>query len=399
MSPTSKRAEQAGLDKESNLLPNDPPHWLVRGSAWLVIALFAAILVASVIVHVPETIRCPCVLVPEAGADPIQSPRRAVVRQVRVAEGRQVAAGDELFVLSSEEIGDLDVQERTLGEDMDSRQQDLKRSETADAADLDMKDHEIAQADDEVRFRQSTVAVERDLAARVEKLQKLGIYSETDLILRRLEVEGSEKDLSVAERSRELLKLQRKQMADEQTRIHSGRTSEINKLGIHLDSLKRELQDSNQGLISIRAPYDAVVLSLSASNPGSVVQSGQELCQLGRADGMLKVRLLLPETGLPRLAVGQRIRFFADAFPYQRYGTLSGTLTWISPSAVVSRDGQQFIALASLDRNSFSSGDRAGQLRVGMRGEARIVVGSRTLIEYALEPVRQLTENLASPTR
>jgi membrane fusion protein len=399
MSPRAKRAEQAGLDKESTLLPTDPPHWIVRGTAWLVIALFAAILLVSVIVHVPETIRCPCVLVPEAGADPIQSPRRAVVRQVRVTEGRQVAAGDELFVLSSEEIGDLDVQARTLGEDLDSRQQDLKRSETADAADLNMKDHEIAQADDEVRFRESTVAVERDLAARVEKLQKIGIYSETDLILRRLEVEGSEKDLSVAERSRELLKLQRKQMADEQTRVRSGRASEINKLGIQLGALKRELEDSNQGLISIRAPYDAVVISLSASNPGSVVQSGQELCQLGRADGKLKVRLLLMETALARLAVGQRIRFFADAFPYQRYGTLSGTLTWISPSAVVSRDGPQFIALASLDRKSFSSGNQPGLLRVGMKGEARIVVGSRTLIEYALEPVRQLSENLGSPGR
>jgi hypothetical protein len=29
-----------------------------------------------------------------------------------------------------------------------------------------------------------------------------------------------------------------------------------------------------------------------------------------------------------------------------------------------------------------------------MKGEARVVVGSRTLIEYALEPVRQLRENL-----
>ena len=33
-------------------------------------------------------------------------------------------------------------------------------------------------------------------------------------------------------------------------------------------------------------------------------------------------------------------------------------------------------------------------MRVGMRGEARIVVGSRALIEYAFEPVRQLRENM-----
>ena len=113
------------------------------------------------------------------------------------------------------------------------------------------------------------------------------------------------------------------------------------------------------------------------------------------AGDVVPVALLLPETGLPRLAVGQRMRFFAAAFPYQRYGTLTGTLSWISPSAVSSRDGQQFVAVATLDRDAFQIGTQSVPLRVGMRGEARIVVGNRTLIEYALEPVRQLRENLA----
>ena len=124
------------------------------------------------------------------------------------------------------------------------------------------------------------------------------------------------------------------------------------------------------------------------------MQSGQELCQLARTDAKLKVRLLLAEEGLPRLAVGQRVRFFADAFPYQRYGTITGTLSWISPSAVTNREGRQFVALANLDQEAFQVGGHPRPLRVGMRGEARIIVGSRTLIEYVLEPVRQLRENL-----
>ena len=99
---------------------------------------------------------------------------------------------------------------------------------------------------------------------------------------------------------------------------------------------------------------------------------------------------------MARIAVGQRVRFFADAFPYQRYGTLTGTLSWMSPSAVSSREGQQFVALATLDRESFIYRGHEAILRAGMRGEARVIVGSRTLIEYALEPVRQLRENLGS---
>jgi len=382
------------LDSESPMLSQDPPHWVVRGTAWLIIALFAVALLALILVHVPETIRCPCILVPEGGADPIQSPRLAVIRQVRVGEGREVAAGDELFVLSSEDVGDRDTQARTLDEDLTSRKRNLKQAEATDAADLEIKDHEIGQADEEVKFRETAVGVERDLAARYEKLSKLGVYSETDLVLRRLELAGAEKDLSVASRTRQQVILQRQQMGAEQARQRSDQVAEIKKLEIRMDALKRQSEDSRQNLISIRAPYAAVVISMAENNPGSVVQNGQELCQLARSDGKLRVRLLLAEQGLARLSVGQRVRFFADAFPYQRYGTLTGTLSWISPSAVESRDGKQFVALVTLDREAFQVGGEARPLRVGMKGEARIVVGSRTLIEYALEPIRQLRENL-----
>src|SRR5271166_129829 len=308
MTPNARRADQEALDSESALLPQDPPHWVVRGTAWLMIALFASALLALVLVHVPETIRCPCVLVPERGADPIQSPRLAIVRQVRVGEGREVSAGDELFVLSSEDVGDRATQERTLEEDLTSLKRNLKQAETTDAEDLEIKDLEIAQADEEVKFRETSVGVERDLAARYEKLSKIGIYSETDLVLRKLELSGAEKDLSVASRTREQVLLQRQQMAAEQARQRSDRLAEIEKAEIRLVAMKRQLEDSSTNLISVRAPYDAVVVSLSANNPGSVVQNGQELCQLARSDAKLRVRLLLAEEGMARLAVGQRVR-------------------------------------------------------------------------------------------
>jgi multidrug resistance efflux pump len=377
------------------MLPQDPPSWLISGTAWLIVALFAVALLASVLIHIPETIRCPCLLVPEGGADPIQSPRLAIIRQVRVAEGRVVGAGDELFVLSSEDAGDHDAQARTVEEDLETQARNLKQAEATDRADLEIKDHEIAQADDEVKFRERTVAVERDLAGRYEKLSKVGVYSETDLVLRQLALAGAEKDLSVAERTRQQVILQRQQMAAEQSRERSDRLAEIKKLKIRADALKNEMADSDRNLISIRAPYDGVVISLAENNPGTVVQNGQELCQLARANGKLKVRLLLAETSLPRLAVGQRVRFFADAFPYQRYGTITGNLTWISPSAVSSREGQQFVAVANLDRDGFQVGSQTKPLRVGMRGEARVVVGYRTLIEFAVEPLRQMRESLA----
>jgi multidrug efflux pump subunit AcrA (membrane-fusion protein) len=105
--------------------------------------------------------------------------------------------------------------------------------------------------------------------------------------------------------------------------------------------------------------------------------------------------MTLTEAGLPRLAVAQRVRYFFEAFPYQRYGTVTGKVDWISPSAITTTDGSRFVAFGSLDSYEMSS--RAGHalpLRVGMKGNAHIIVGARTLIEYAFEPIRQLRESM-----
>src|SRR5206468_11558532 len=98
---------------------------------------------------------------------------------------------------------------------------------------------------------------------------------------------------------------------------------------------------------------------------------------------------------LPKLAIAQRVRYFFEAFPYQRYGAVTGKLDWISPSAVTTAEGSRFVALGSLHRYEISP--RAGQvlpLRAGRRGDAHITVVDRTLIEYAFEPIRQLRESM-----
>jgi hypothetical protein len=49
--------------------------------------MFVVALTAAIIVKVPETVRCPFVLAPKEGADPIQAPYQGVVSEVRVAGG------------------------------------------------------------------------------------------------------------------------------------------------------------------------------------------------------------------------------------------------------------------------------------------------------------------------
>ena len=392
---SSQLTQRSSLDAESEMSPQEPPPWIIRSTAWLLLGAFLFALLIAIVVRLPETVHCQFVLIPATGADPIQSPRQAVITRVAVGEGQPVKSGEELFVLRSDEIRGWDTQFRTLTEDLRTKEESLTRSETAYVAQLAIKKAEIEQAESEVKFRENHANASRDLVTRLEKLATQGGFSQIDLVKLKLDLAGSEKDFSVAQRTLQQVKLDRERMETEHARQRGEQQSEIEKLKMRVGALKIDLENTQQNLLTVRSPYEGVITSMDQRTVGSFVQQGQVLCQLASKDAKPRARMTLAEAGLPKLAVAQRVRYFFAAFPYQRYGAVTGKLDWISQSAVTTADGPHFVALGSLDRYEISP--RAGQvlpLRVGMRGDAHIIVGGRTLIEYAFEPIRQLRESL-----
>ena len=392
----SQLTQRGSIDVESKMAPQEPPPWIIRSTAWLLMAAFLFALLIAIVMRLPESVRCPFVLVPATGADPIQAPHQAVISHVAVSEGQTVKSGEELFVLRSDEIRGWDTQFRTLTEDLRNKEESLTESDTAYAAQINIKRAEIEQAKSEVKFRENHAKTSRELVTRMEKLAEKGGISEVDLIKLKLDLAGSEKDFSVAQRTVQQVNLDRERMETERQRQRGEQLADMEKLKMRIGALKADLENTQQNLLTVRSPYDGVIISMDQRTVGSVVQQGQVLCQLSPKDAKPRARMTLNETGLPKLAVSQRVRYFFEAFPYQRYGAVTGKLDWISPSAVTSADGSHFIASASLDRTAIEP--RPGQLlplRVGMKGEAHIIVGGRTLIEYAFEPIRQLRESVS----
>lgn len=395
MSTTS--VQRASIDTESEMLPQDPPPWIMRWTAWLLLAFMAFALFLAVIMKLPETVRCSFVLVPEQGADPIQSPRQGTITDVKATEGAPVKAGDPLFVLRSDEIRGWDTQSRTAQQELHNKEESLKQAEAAYAAQQEIKKEEIEQARSEVGFRENHVNTSRDLVARIEKLAKQGGESQVEFARMKLDLAGSEKDLSVAQRTLQQATLDLRRMEMEHARQRGEQQTEIANLRTRITAFKGDLENVQNNLLTIRSPYDGIVISLDQRTAGSVVQQGAILCQLSRKDAQPRARLVVNESGLPKLdpSKQQKVRLFFEAYPYQRYGAVNGKLEWVSPSVVTSSDGPHFIAMAKLDSSTIAR--KKGEplpLRVGMRGEARIVVGGRTPIEYVLEPIHQLRETM-----
>src|SRR5215211_2020673 len=188
---TTQLATRGSFESESEMLPQDPPAWIIRASAWLFIAFFGLAMLAAIFVHLPETVTAPFVLVPTDGADPIQSPYVAIVQRVGVNEGETVKAGGELFVLRSDEIRGLDTQNRTLSEDLREKEASLAKMDDAHAAQIQIKEQEIAQAESEVKFREKHATSSRELVDRMDRLSKSGGISQVELLRLRLDLAAS----------------------------------------------------------------------------------------------------------------------------------------------------------------------------------------------------------------
>src|SRR6058998_4411002 len=107
-------------------------------------------------------------------------------------------------------------------------------------------------------------------------------------------------------------------METEHARQRAEQQSEIEKLKMRIGALKTDLENTHQNLLTVRSPYEGVVISMDQRTAGSFVQQGQVLCQLAPRDSKPRARMTLNEVGRRKLIVTQRVRYFFEAYPYQR---------------------------------------------------------------------------------
>lgn len=87
------------------------------------------------------------------------------------------------------------------------------------------------------------------------------------------------------------------------------------------------------------APVDGVVQQLAVHTLGGVVQPAQQLMVIV-PDGMaLEAEVMVLNKDVGFVYRGQEVEIKIDAFPYTRYGTISGKLAYVSRDSV---ENEQF---------------------------------------------------------
>jgi biotin carboxyl carrier protein len=463
----------AGDDERTMFLNFGPPHWAARGLAWVLLAVFAATVVGSIVIRLPDTISSSFVLVPGRGVDPVRAPRAGVVTAVRVVEGQRLDAGGLTFVIRSTTIGDRAAELRSLETQLtgsgDSRVNVRQRYESQRRADeeearrlsqrvvllrqkfdeqrnlrevrdarfrrdLEIQQNEVEITLKEIEFKKIQSGVASELAGRLERVYREGSISWLEYNNRRLEASKLAVELQQLDRTLEtarlklsqlrgerdtqeiewklttaglesdrreteggLAKLRQEQAAREaeQREIERRLGEDDAKARIRVTALRAELSQARGDELSVAAPCAGTVLRLQVNAPGAVVQEGDILADLACGNDPLQAEVTVPPSGAGRIKPGQVVRLLYDAFPYQRYGIKYATVRWVSPASVLVKDRQVFRVLADVEEQAVRIKGEPRTLLAGMGGRADVVVGRRSLISYAFEPVRMLRETLA----
>jgi multidrug efflux pump subunit AcrA (membrane-fusion protein) len=392
-------------------LDTTPPHWVARGLAYVIIAAFVVGILGAVLVKVPETVSGPFTLIPIRGTDPVRAVKSGVLVEVEVSEGDNVTRGETLFLLRSSSMSDRAADRLTLESQLRTNEQRMtilksqydtrKRSDEAEARRLDNR---VQFLQGLIASKSKRLALTKELADSSSSGAKRGAIGKLEASRLELEystlqeeVDGAQNDLAEAKADIARLEQDGKARDLEYDETRRGLTESIETGRIRSTSLQRDLVNATEGGFSVTAPCDGTVLRLHVNAPGAVVQEGDILSEMGCAGDRLQGELVIPEAGIAQVRTGQGVKLRYDAFPYQRYGVKFATVRWLGPAGSTARDSGEFRAFVDLADDSIRVHGQLRALLPGMGGRADIVVGKRSLVSYAFEPIRALRENFADP--
>jgi HlyD family secretion protein len=160
-------------------------------------------------------------------------------------------------------------------------------------------------------------------------------------------------------------------------------------------------------LIVLKSPVDAVVLEIANRTVGSVVREAETLFLLVPRDVQLQAEVNVDGKDIGQVSVGQSVRLKFEAFPFQKYGTGSGTVRIVSQDSFApdpKNEGQRrmtapyYRVLVDVGDARLRGQPAKFQMIPGMAVTAEMKVGERSVISYFLYPVlRGFDESIREP--
>jgi len=235
--------------------------------------------------------------------------------------------------------------------------------------------------------RNARRAAENNYRLAQSKLNELAAHQSEELVQAQAQLETSGEQL-------------KKLRLDYESATNELATAEA-QLRLQLDSARAQADIASRirfenidkdNFLQIVAPASGIVTDLSSTQPGDKVQANSPLGGIVSSNARYVVRVEIAEQDRAFLREGQPVKLKFNAFPYQRYGVIDGTLDYISPTTRLSSQTKQpvYEGRVSLGRDHYQVGNTKYPLRYGMTAAVEIVVRRRRLVDLMLDPFRHI---------
>jgi len=184
---------------------------------------------------------------------------------------------------------------------------------------------------------------------------------------------------------------QRAEIASTTSQFRSTQLDTLDKANQQLDQSRNDetKADTRQKLMSLTAPVAGTVQQLAIHTLGGVATAAQALMEIV-PDDAVEVEANIKNKDIGFVKAGQAATVKIEAFPYTRYGYLTGKVMSVSNDAVQDKKlGLTFVARIHLPTNRILANGTWINLTPGMEVTAEINTGKRSVAHYFLDPVIQ----------
>jgi membrane fusion protein len=337
-----------------------------------------------------------------------------VVRRL-VEEGERVATGQTLYLVSVERntlingdtqaeiLRQIRARKLKLGSELRQQAQILRVEERQLVQKIADLEAERAQIRREILTQDRKLRVATDIVARFRELVQDNFVSQMQL---------DEKEQDLLEQQGKLENLKRAEISTQR---------ELNFLAMDLANLpfkasntllaiERNIAGVEQEILDTEAKREMSVVALQGgtvtavvAEVGQTVTPAQPMVGILPEDAALEATLYVPSRAVGFVEVGQKVLMRYQAYPYQKFGQYPGTVREIAKTALKAEelktvagkpDETYYRMLVALDAPYVMAYGKRVPLQDGMDLEVDILIDTRKLYEWVLEPVYSVTGKL-----
>lgn len=148
----------------------------------------------------------------------------------------------------------------------------------------------------------------------------------------------------------------------------------------------------------LRAPVGGIINQLNVATLGEVVQSGSTIAEIVPQDDKLQIETRIRPQDVAFIRPGLRAKIRLTAYDYTKFGTLDGVVERIGADTITDENQETFyqVIVATDDQTKIPD-----EIKIipGMIATVDVETGQRTILEYLLKPVLKIRDTaLTEPT-